>query len=454
MSERMIVIGANAAGLSAASKARRLRPDLEITVFEQSGFASYGACGLPYFVGGKVKEAEDLISLPVEQAEKQRNIHVLLQREVIGIDRAGRQVHVKELKTGQVSVWPYDSLIIATGAAPVTPSVAGGEGDGVYRLRTLEDGIALREAVSNGEIVQAAVIGGGFIGLELAEELTEAGIKVHVLELGSRLLPFLPEKMSEQVRLQLERHDVQLWLNTQVKAIRRNAAGKIVAAEDQQGRTVRADAVIFCVGVRPCADLAAAAGLALGAKGAIAVDDEMRTSDPHIWAAGDCVEVKNRADGEKTYIPLGTTANKQGRVAGANAAGQKTTFPGVVGSMITKVFDLYVGATGLSRQQADREGYDVEETMIFKGDRASYYPGGTDICMNLIFERKGGRLLGAQAAGSESVAGRLNVLAAAITCGMTVMQLSQLDLVYAPSVAPVYDPILIAAEQASKKVRR
>lgn len=452
MAEKLIVIGGTAAGLSAASKAKRMKPDLEIQVFEKSGYISYGACGLPYFVGGMIEQPEELVAVSAETMRNKRGIPTWIHHEVISINRKDKTVTVVNLDTGERSVHPYDKLVIATGAVPVTPPIPGIHAQGIYYLRTVEDGIRLKETVHK-DSKEACIIGGGFIGLELAEELTLSGLKVTVFEQLPRLLPFLDPIFSQSMQENLENHGVTVHTGTGVAEIL-TEQGRARWVRTPSGETTATDFVLVSAGVRPASDIAGASGLELGLKGGIVVDDCMRTSDPDIWACGDCVQMKHLVTGQPAYVPLGTTANKQGRIAGANVAGAGETFKGVLGSMVTKVFEQYIAATGLSLEQADAAGFDAVSSMITKMDRASYYPGGRDNQIFLIFERKTGRLLGAQGMGSESIAGRINVLATAITCGMTVDEVNELDLVYAPPVAPVYDPILIAASQALKRVEK
>ena len=451
MAEKVIIIGGTAAGLSAASKAKRVDPSLDITVFEKSGYISYGACGLPYFVGDMIKEPNDLVSLSVDQMTRKRGVPTFIHHEVTRIDRGAQTVTVRNLDNGEVFERPYDKLVIATGARPIVPRIPGADAKGVYTLRTVEDGIRLKSVVQSGARKKAAIIGGGFIGIEVAEELTNSGVEVHLFEMMPRLLPFLTESFSEAVLDTLTQHGVHVHLNAGAQALM-TAEGSVCGVRATDGSETPVDYALLSIGVVPANDLARDAGLELGLKGAIVVDDEMRTSDPRIWACGDCVQMKNRITGGAAYVPLGTTANKQGRIAGGNLAGEHETFKGVLGSMVTKAFDLYISATGLSLDQAKAAGYDAVSSIITKGDRASYYPGSRDNTICLILDKKTGRLLGAQAIGSESVAGRINVFATAITCGMTVSEINELDLVYAPPVAPVYDPILIAASQAMKKV--
>ena len=450
MEEKLIVIGGTAAGLSAASKARRLSPGLDIKVFEKSGYVSYGACGLPYFIGGLIKEPAELIAVTADELSMKRNIPTYIHHEVTKIDKAGKTVTVRNLKTQEVNVHPYDKLVIATGAVPIRPQIPGIDAEGVYYLRTVEDGILLKERVAvKGQT--AAIIGGGFIGLEMAEEMTRAGVAVHIYEKMERLLPFLDPDFSEQIRTVLEQHGVSVHLGADVTELA--IKGSSVCAVRTAGGSMQAvDFVLLSIGVLPASGLAGQAGLRLGLKGGIVVDETMQTDAADTWACGDCVEMKHIVTGSPVYVPLGTTANKQGRIAGENLAGGVERFPGVLGSMVTQVFGMTIAATGLSVEQAKESGFHAVSSVITKADRASYYPGGRPNTISLILDKRSGRLLGAQGIGSESIAGRINVFAAAITAGMTVAQINDLDLVYAPPVAPVYDPILIAASQAMKKV--
>lgn len=449
MAEKLIVIGGTAAGLSAASRARKERPDMEIQVFEKSGFVSYGACGLPYFVGGIIDDANELVAIDAATLKSKRNISTWIHHEVTLIDPQKKEVIVKNLDTDEVSIHPYDKLVIATGAVPVVPPIPGIASDGVYYLRNVEDGIRLKAATRENRRV--CIIGGGAIGLETAEELSNVGLSISVYEQLPKLLPFLDNAFSEAVENVLRKHGVTVHTDTQIAEIL-TEGGKACGIRTTLGNYEPADIILVSAGVKPASSLAKKSGLALGLKGGIIVDDEMHTSNPDIWACGDCVQMKNRITGKPAYVPLGTTANKQGRIAGTNVVGGHDTFKGVLGSMVTKVFELYIAATGLSKDQAVKEGYDAASVTITKMDRASYYPGGRDNHICLILDKKTGRLLGAQGIGSESVTGRINVLATAITCGMTVEEINELDLVYAPPAAPVYDPILIAASQAMKKV--
>jgi NADPH-dependent 2,4-dienoyl-CoA reductase/sulfur reductase-like enzyme len=451
MQKRLVVIGGTAAGLSAASRAKRLIPGLEVEVFEKTGYVSYGACGLPYLVGDLIHDPEDLISLTPRQLREDRGMIVHTRHEVVKINREAQTVEALDLETGLQRMAAYTDLVIATGASPVIPPIAGADAQGVYTLRTVEDGISLKTQIAKTSVKKAVIIGGGFIGLELAEEISQSGVAVTIVETLPRLLPFLTEDFSAKVKTTLEGNGVTVLTGISVAAIE-TSEGRVSGVRIGDEKNLECELVVLATGVRPNSQLAANAGLEIGLKGGIVVSPRLQTSDPHIWACGDCVQMYHLVTGEPTYVPLGTTANKQGRIAGSNIGGENGTFKGVLGSSVTKVFDLYIAATGLSMEQAQSAGFMTATTAIVKNDKASYYPGGAANHLFLLFDKTTGRLLGAQALGSISVAGRINVLATAITAGMTVQELNELDLVYAPPVAPVYDPILIAASQALKKV--
>ena len=448
MQERLIVIGGTAAGLSAASAVRRLKKDMIITVYERTGYISYGSCGLPYYIGGIIKEADELVTFTPSQLESSRNIAVKIHHEVTAIDRTRKVVFVRDLDTGACFEDSYDKLVIATGASAVRLPVPGADKKEIYTVRHVEDGIAIRQALS-GASRQVVIVGAGYIGLEMAAELSAAGHSITLVEALPALLPAQPAEYSDLIRGTLEAHQVRLLLDTKVQGF--TGEDTVTGVLTNKGE-IPADLVVVSVGVRPNSALAAQAGLTLGCRNTIAVDASMVTEDPDIYACGDCAATFSILDGAPEYIPLGTTANKQGKVAGQNIGGNPQKFRGVLGSQITKVFEYYIGATGLTQAAAEKRGFQCASCAITKADRASYYPGRADNKLTLVFEKNTGRLLGASAVGSETISGRLNVLAAAITAGMTVEELSSVDFVYAPPVAPVYDPLLIAASQSLKRV--
>ena len=446
--ERLVVIGGTAAGLSAASAARRLKKNLSVTVYEKTGYISYGSCGLPYYIGGLVEQPEDLVTFTPEQLVQSRDITVHIHHEVTQIDRLRKLVTVRNLDTGTQFESPYDKLVIATGASANMPDLSGAEKAGIFTVRHVEDGIAIRNELEHCR-KQVVIIGAGYIGLEMAAELAASGHSVTILEAMPSLLPSQPAEYADLVRNALTSNGIRL--ETGVSVLGFAGSERVCSVQTALGE-YPADIVIVSAGVHPNSGLAAQAGLPLGLRNAIAVNDMMQTADPDIYACGDCAETFLMIDHSPAYIPLGTTANKQGKIAGMNIGGRTQHFRGVLGSQITKVFDLYLGSTGLTEAAAHAHGFDCASCSITKSDRASYYPGGVDTRLTLVFEKKTGRLLGAAAIGGESVSGRLNVLAAAITSGMTLEQLNTVDFVYAPPVAPVYDPILIAASQAIKRV--
>ena len=450
---KVFVIGGVAAGTKTAAKLKRVDRSIDVTIITKDADISYAGCGLPYYVGGLIESRDELIVNTPQKYAALTGVTVLTGREAVSLDSEAKSITAKNLENGESEVYHYDACVIATGASSIMPPLPGIGLKGVFKMRTPDDAITLRSYIKENDVKRAVVAGGGFIGLEVAEEMTQCGVEVHLYEMMPRLLPFLESSFSDQVTKTLLDHGVHVHTGVSVDEILA-CDGRVSGVKSSDGQTTDVDFVLMSIGVVPNGELAAAAGLEMGLKGGIVVDDSQQTSDPCIWACGDCVQMKNRITGEAAYVPLGTTANKQGRIAGTNAAGGHDTFPGVLGSMVTKVFDLYIAATGLSAAQAEKAGYDAAVTTITKGDKASYYPGSRDNQLCLIFDKKDGRLLGAQGIGSESVAGRINVFVAAITCGMTVSEINELDLVYAPPVAPVYDPILIAASQAMKKVGR
>lgn len=447
----LVVIGGTAAGASAAAKAKRTKPEIDVSVFEKTGFVTYGSCGLPYYIGGIVRTKEMLSDFTPDALREKRSIATCVHHEVTMIHRASKTLEVCDLVRNECFSVPYDYLVIATGASPIMPDIPNVRADGVFSLRTVEDGVAIRRAVQEESTKRALIVGGGFIGLEMAEQLSCLGLEVTLIEALPKLLPSVDEEYSDAIRRVLEEHGVRLYTGTAVREILVDG-GKVVGAKTNSGAMLETDLVVISVGVSPNSSLAKSAGLETGVKDAIVVDEYMRTSDDSIWAAGDCVQTFNLITKRPVYAPLGTTANKQGRIAGGNIAGDMSSFKGVLPSQMTRVFDLYLASTGLTAEQAKEAGYDVDEAKVTKMDRASYYPGGKYNHIKLVFDRRSGRLVGAQAIGSESIAGRINLLAAAITAGMTVAELSELDLAYAPSVAPVYDPILVAASQAKKRI--
>jgi len=449
MSERLIVIGGCAAGMSAASKARRVNPDLEIVVYERTGFVSYGECGLPYYVSGVVDDYNKLLVRTPEQFAE-RGIGVHLHHEVTEIVPENRRLRVTNLDNGESWYEHYDRLVITTGGRPILlPGFSQGDQSGVFVMRAMEDGIAIREFIRRESPKRAVIVGAGYIGLEMAESFHVLGLETTVIGRPPQVLKLFDSDVAKLVQEELEGKGIRLSLGDEVKALEGDAQGRVRRVISSKG-VFEADLVLLALGVRPNVALAREAGVALGETGAVATDTQMRTNLPDVFAAGDCAEAYHLITGRGAYIPLGTTANKQGRVAGTNAGGGHAEFSGIVGTAITKVFDLYAALTGLSEKEARALGYAVESTTIKASSRAHYYPGGGPMHVKLVVEEGSGRLLGGQIVGGEGAGPRIDVLATALHQEMTVEELSRLDLAYVPPMAPVWDPLLVAANVALK----
>lgn len=444
--QRLVVIGAVAAGTSAAAKAKRTNPDLEVILLERDAHISYGACGLPYFISGVVPSVEALIARTPEEFRK-RGVDVRIRHEVMEIDPAHNWVRVADLEAAKEYALSYDSLVIATGAVSFRPPVPGLDLPGVYSLRTLPDGVALHQVVRNKPPKSVVIVGGGSIGLEMAESFRALGLPVTIVEMAPQVMVNLDEDMSKLVLAEVERNGVRVLLNDGL--IRCEGAGRVEKVVTQHNE-VPADLVLVAIGVRPNTRLAEKAGVRLGAGKAIAVDEHMRTNFEGIYAAGDCADAIHQVTGERTYVPLGTTANKQGRVAGSNAAGMPCTFEGVAGTAVAKIFGLEVARTGLTEREARTRGFDVGTSSIRTTDHTGYYPGATELHVKLIIDQKTRRLLGAQLIGAQGAAKRVDVLAAALFAKMTADDLTRVDYSYAPPYASAYDATLVAANVVSK----
>jgi NADPH-dependent 2,4-dienoyl-CoA reductase/sulfur reductase-like enzyme len=445
---RLVVIGGDAAGMSAASQARKRRgPDeLGIVAFERGRSTSYSACGIPYWISGAVEREEQLVSRSPEQHRK-NGIDTRTRTEVVGIDLAARTVHARELDGGQEYDEPFDDLVYATGSIPLRPPVPGIDAHGVFGVQTLDDGAALRAALDDG-VRRVVIIGGGYIGLEVAEACRVRGLDVTVVDRSSTPVGMFDPDVGEFIAKAVRGLGIDLVLSDAVEEIETGDGGEAVAVRTTSGRRLPADVVVLGLGVRPNVALAVEAGIPLGSSGGIAVDHRMRTQVEGVWAAGDCVESVHRLSGQRVVVALGTHANKQGRVAGINLGGGYATFPGVIGTAITKVCDLEVARTGLSEAEAEAAGYCFVSAVVDSTTKAGYFPGAAPIRLKLVAEKGTGRLLGAQIVGHEDAAKRIDVLATAIWNEMDVDEILSLDLSYAPPFAPVWDPVLIAARKA------
>ena len=445
MTDRLVVIGGDAGGMSAAAQARRLRPDLEIVVFERGEFTSYAACGLPYFVGGEVTDRDRLVARTPEEFRTQ-GIDVRTRHEVTAVDTAARTVEVRPLDGGGTTIEPYGELLIATGASPVKPPLPGIDGPGVFDLRTIPGADAVRAAIDAGAR-RAVVIGGGYIGVEVAEAFAARGLEVTLVELADQPMLTLDADMAGLVTTALEELGVKVLLGTGVTGFV-HEGGRLTAVDTTAGE-IPADLSVVGLGVRANSALAAAAGIPVGASGGIVVDDRLHTQVDGVWAAGDCVESHHRITGERVVIALGTHANKQGRVVGSNIGGTPSTFGGVLGTAVTKVGSTEVGRTGLSEREAAAAGLDAFAVTARAAVRAHYYPGADPITVKLVVERGTGRLLGGQIVGGSGSAKRIDVVATALWNRMDVRDVAGMDLAYAPPFSPVWDPVLVAAGKAA-----
>ncbi|MEO3818615.1 FAD-dependent oxidoreductase [Plantactinospora sp. B24E8] len=456
MADRLVVIGGDAAGMSAASQARRRRgPDeLEIVAFERGHFTSYSACGIPYWVGGQVSRIDDLISRDPDTFRNEYRIDVRTRHEVTAIDLDRREVVARSLDDGGREVRePFDQLVYAAGAVPVTPAWARTDAAGVFGVQTLDNGAALLDWLTQDPPPRrAVVVGGGYIGVEMAEALIQRGLTVTLVERSPEPMSTVDPDMGVLVREALCALGLDVRSGASVTGLQ-SRDGRVVAVHTDAG-TFPADVVVLGIGVRPNTGLAAGAGLPLGPTGAIRVDLRMRVmGQDGIWAAGDCVESVHRVSGQPVFVPLGTHANKQGRVAGINIGGGYATFAGVVGTAVTRVCDLEVGRTGLRERDAAAAGFEFVTARVESTNRAGYFPGAERMTVKLIAERHTGRLLGAQIVGRSEAAKRIDVLAVALWNRMTVEEMANLDLGYAPPYSPVWDPVLVAARKAAAELR-
>ncbi|MFH0245681.1 FAD-dependent oxidoreductase [Streptomyces sp. HK10] len=456
--QRMVVIGGNAAGMSAASQARRLkRPgELEIIALERGGYASYSACGIPYWVGGDVPVAGDLIARTPEQ-HRERDIDLRLHTEVTELDAGGCRVRVRG-GDGPGEWLGYDHLVIATGARPLSPGLPGIDAPGVHGVQTMDDGRSLLEALEETEAARtprrAVVVGAGYIGVEMAEALVRRGYRVTVLDRAEEPMTTLDPDMGRLVREAMIGMGIETVTEAVVTAVRTGEDGRVraVATEDAE---YEADLVVLGLGVRPETGLAREAGLPLGESGGLLTDLAMRVRGrENVWAGGDCVEVLDLVSGRDRHIALGTHANKHGQVIGANIGGGYATFPGVVGTAVSKVCDLEIARTGLLESQARSAGLRFVTVTIESTSRAGYYPGAAPMHVKMLAEHRTGRLLGVQIVGREGAGKRVDVAAVALSASMTVEQMTSLDLGYAPPFSPLWDPVLVAARKATAAVRR
>ena len=447
MTERLVVVGGDAAGMSAASQARRRRSadDLEIVVFEKGPYTSYSSCGIPYFLGGAVKDANKLIVRQPHEFRDKYQIDAQVGREVVAIDLDARKVTVRSEEHGKQLVG-FDELMIATGGRPLRPPLENLDVDGIFGVQILADGFGIDHYIQETKPKKAVIVGTGYIGLEMAEALEARGLDVTSVDRREQPLPTLDHDMGALVADAMRDVGTKLYLGEDVTGFEQRDGR--VAAVVTEHRTLPADIVILGIGVRPNSGLAGDSGIPLGPSGGIVVDRRMSTEIDGVWAAGDCAEKFHRISREPVAIALGTHANKEGRVAGINIGGGYATFPGVIGTAVTRICEIEVGRTGLNEREAREAGFQHLTVTVDSTTRAGYFPGAAPIKTKLVVERTTGLLLGAQIVGKEGAAKRIDVLATAIWNEMSVDELLNIDLSYAPPFAPVWDPVLIAARKA------
>ncbi|MBO8168680.1 MAG: FAD-dependent oxidoreductase [Thermoanaerobacteraceae bacterium] len=451
MKKRIVIIGGVAAGAGAATKARRTNEASEIIIYEQGEYVSFANCGLPYYVGEVIPQREDLFLITPERFKRRFNIDVKIKHRVTDIDPVKKEVTVEDLTGGTRFQQPYDELVIATGGEPVRPPLPGVELDNIFTLWTVPDADAVKGYIDRERPRRAVVIGGGFIGLEMVENLLQRGIEVTLVEKANQVLPPLDWDMALLIEKHLVEKGVDVILEDGVKAF--NGSGQLEQVELESGKRIDADLAILSIGVRPRLELAEKAGVLIGDSGGIVVNSRMQTSVPHIYAAGDIVEKRHLVSGRKVRIPLAGPANKEARVAGANAAGGYMEFRGVLGTAIVKVCDLTVAVTGLNERDAKDAGFDYFVSYTHSQDHAGYYPGAETMTIKVLVDKRTARLIGAQIVGPRGVDKRIDVFATAIYSQLTVEDLEHLDLAYAPPFGSAKDPAIIAGFVAANIYR-
>ncbi len=456
---KVLIVGGVAAGPKTASRIMRMRPDAKITIIEKGSFLSYAGCGLPYYVSGEVKQQRNLMETPAGAVRDAafflsvKNVTVRNGTEALEIDRQNKRVRSRVLETGEAFWASYDKLVVATGATPFIPNIPGVNSKNVFTLHGVHDAEGIKSILAEHLAKDVVIIGGGLIGVEATEAMATHGCRITIVEMLPQILNMLDWEIARLVEKHLESKGVRVLTATKALALEnRDGKNDAVSHVRTDKGDLPADMVILAVGVRPNTALAKKAGLAIGATtGAIQVDDHMRTCDPDIYAVGDCVECKDRLTGLSCFVPLGSTANKQGRVAAVNICGGNDSFPGVLGSTVCKVFDFCVARTGLTESAAKALEYEVITATVPGPDKAHYMPAARPLLMKIVADKKTGKLLGVQATGPGEGAKRIDVAATAITAGMTLDDVANLDLSYAPPYAPAMDNLITAANVARNK---
>ena len=448
---RIIVVGAQAAGLGAAAAAKKTDRRATVTVLERSIYASSSPCGLPYFIGGEIEDVKKLTFAEPNVIRDKMGIDLRLKHEVLAIDTEAKSVTGHDISADRQYELGYDRLILATGASPKVPPVGGVEADAVFTLRNIGDALSIKEFIKANSPGRAVVVGAGFIGLEMVEALTRLGLDVTLIEMLPQILVNMDQDMAEVVRQRLEERGVRVLTDSPLEEVFCDGDGRVVSVQ-AKGEKVEADLVILALGVAPNVASAAAAGITIGEYGAIVADDRQRTSGPDVFAAGDCCQARHIVTGRQAYMPLATIAEKQAKIAGENAAGADSRFAGILGTGISAAFGLVFASTGLTVQAAKSLGLEARAQGFMGHSHAAYYPNPKPLRLKIVFDPKTGKLLGAQAVGEEGVVARINAFIAAIHAGLTVKDLAQLDLPYAPPFGSSWDPIHIVATMAQRRI--
>ena len=439
---KVVIVGGVAGGATAAARIRRLDESAEITIFEKSNYISYANCGLPYYIGGEITDREELTLQTPESFYSRFRINVFVRHEVLSIDTAAKTVKVKNRDSGEVFSCNYDKLVLSPGARPIKPPFLGSDDERIFTLRNVEDTFRIKDYLTAKAPKRAVVVGGGFIGIEVAENLVRLGIDVTLVEAAPQLMAPFDEDMAAFIHTEVRRNGVKLKLGAAVESFVNEEGG--LGVRIKGGEEIVADMAVIAIGVAPDTALAKKAGLELGIKGSIVVNDRMETSAPDVYAVGDAAEIKNFVTGKPALISLAGPANKEGRIAADNICGKDSRYGGGQGSSVIKVFRLTAAATGVNERTAKLEGIDADKVILSPMSHAGYYPGGKIMTMKVVFERGTYRLLGAQIAGYEGVDKRIDVLATAIRAGMKATELAELDLAYAPPYSSAKDPVNMA----------
>jgi NADPH-dependent 2,4-dienoyl-CoA reductase/sulfur reductase-like enzyme/rhodanese-related sulfurtransferase len=449
MKKKLLVIGGVAAGPKAAAKARRCDPEMEIVLYQEEDDISYAGCGLPYYISGVIEEREDLISRTPGKFALE-GIKILKNRRIEKIDIPNRAISGRRIGSGETFTDHFDRLVIATGAYAIRPKIEGMDLANVFYLRSIFDADAIYEKIRSENIQNVVIAGGGYIGLEMAESLVHLGKNVTIVELAPQILTLFDEDFAGVLRQYLEKKGVKIFTSEGIQALK-GKGGKVTHVQTMS-REIEADVVLMSLGIRPQVELAKQAGLKMGETGAIWVNERMETSAEGIYAAGDCAETIHLITGKRVWIPLGSTANKQGRVVGTNACGGNATFPGVMGTTVFKTFELNVAKTGLSMREAEKEGFHPVQAIVRGYDRAHFYPGRKESTLKVIADKETGRILGGQAVGEGPSDKFIDILAMALHGKMTCRELANVDLAYAPPFSPVLSPIIVAANVLTNKL--